>query len=48
MLVKANTYNRMYPYLNKMNPVKKCTSFLYFAKCANFRKMNISEGYFIQ
>ena len=34
--------------LVNMNKVKKCLSFFYLEKCANFRKMSISEGYFIQ
>ena len=28
--------------------VKKCVSFFHFEKSANFRKMSISEGYFMQ
>ena len=31
-----------------LDTVKKCVSFFYFEKCANFRKMSIYEGYFIQ
>ena len=34
--------------LVNMNTAKKCVSFFYLEKCANFRKMSISEGYFIQ
>ena len=34
--------------IQMLNTVKKCVIFFYFEKCANFRKMNISEGYFTQ
>ena len=28
--------------------VKKCVSFFYFEKCADFTKISIFEGYFMQ
>ena len=42
----SNTYEGKYLSQNVPlpNTVKKCVSLFYFAKCANFRKMNISEG----
>ena len=48
MFMKATNYHRTYPYQKKMNNSQKACEIFYFAKCANFRKINISEGYFIQ